>query len=640
MSSNPIFKGCVVSIAGDLEDYEWREEKVKQWVHYWGGTFSSKVDGEVTHLLCTKENFKKKIHDVRVALKDESIKVVMRDWLEDSINKKMRLKTLPYQLDEEARKEEAKRRKIQKMEQYSKNAHNYVDERFWHPYRDSTNFQYQVELKRNDEESGNVGEKHQLTLWESNAKPYNYRCTTMFTKRSKNKGSPLEFHESPVDLETGFREFKKFFWKKTRVLWDDRIEKMGTTGLEHFQYQPPSGGKPVGLVKGRHASIFGGDGFVGASNQADKEERHDDSLVGDVGAVGSHCKRVREGDIADDAGMNIEDVERPAKRSKFETAGAVRMPVESEADPGGEASDADSGYSSISIPEPEEEFQGVQVRGETPSSEPLQDFDDVNEAQSDAPEFDDVINDGTLEPADYYYNEHQSEHDSAGEYNTPESITSNDDGVAAPYNSEEEHDDEEAGNSEVNDDDGAEIVVEDAEVDCIPRENNEQEAHDISKMYDEVQYAEIEIEDEEEDDNDDGDDDDDISLEAVRARRLAREISAAAANIYDEMRRGVALVQDSQAQLIDGVRAREAYICSRAKKRKEREEMEDAEDAEDEDEEEDAEEEGDAEEDAKVQEEEEEEEDAEEENNAKEDAEVVEEEGEAVDFGSDGSKDY
>jgi hypothetical protein len=84
MSSNPIFKDCVVSIAGDLDDHAWREEKVKQWVQYWGGTFSHIVDSNVTHLLCTEGNYKKKVTAVRIALKSKNTKIVLRDWLEDS----------------------------------------------------------------------------------------------------------------------------------------------------------------------------------------------------------------------------------------------------------------------------------------------------------------------------------------------------------------------------------------------------------------------------------------------------------------------------------------------------------------------------------------------------------------------------
>jgi hypothetical protein len=110
---NLIFKDCVVAIAGDLTDYEWREEKVRQWVSYWGGTFTPNVDDTVTHLLCTESNFKKKITPVKSALKSKKTKIVLRDWLEDSITKKARLKTQNYEFGELVKKENAEKRKQQ-----------------------------------------------------------------------------------------------------------------------------------------------------------------------------------------------------------------------------------------------------------------------------------------------------------------------------------------------------------------------------------------------------------------------------------------------------------------------------------------------------------------------------------------------
>ena len=79
-----ILTNCVVAIAGDLDDNEWRKEKVKQWVKYQGGKFSDTVDETVTHLLCTEENYKRKISPVRAALKNKVTNIVFRDWLEDS----------------------------------------------------------------------------------------------------------------------------------------------------------------------------------------------------------------------------------------------------------------------------------------------------------------------------------------------------------------------------------------------------------------------------------------------------------------------------------------------------------------------------------------------------------------------------
>jgi hypothetical protein len=105
-----------------------------------------------------------------------------------AVNKKMRLKTLPYELTEKVKQENAKKQKLEKIERCASNAENYIDERkllrgcqgslildkhvlinitrkgFWHVYRDCTHFEYQVQLKRNDEESGNVSERHLLTV--------------------------------------------------------------------------------------------------------------------------------------------------------------------------------------------------------------------------------------------------------------------------------------------------------------------------------------------------------------------------------------------------------------------------------------------------------------------------------------------
>ncbi|KAK5629646.1 hypothetical protein RRF57_005361 [Xylaria bambusicola] len=307
-----ILKNCVVSIAGDLDDNEWREEKVKQWVKYQGGKFTDTIDESVTHLLCTEANYKKKIGPVRAALKNKITKIVFRDWLEDSINKKSCLKTLEYQLDAKEQKENAKKRRLEKNQKYSSNAHYFVDERFWHAYHDKTFFKYQIQLTRADEEGNDIREKHLLTLWESNAKPYNYICTTLYTKRRET--SKGRFPESPVDFDTAFRKFKGFFKKKTNIGWDDRIDKVGTTGPESFQYQPPCGGKPVGIIKKRPLPI------------AEKEKQRNGGSKSK--ASEAPRKHPREEHVANNSTNKFNDAERSAKRSRHEGTEVVRPPVE------------------------------------------------------------------------------------------------------------------------------------------------------------------------------------------------------------------------------------------------------------------------------------------------------------------------
>ncbi|KAI0802625.1 hypothetical protein GGR55DRAFT_419799 [Xylaria sp. FL0064] len=299
-----MLKDCVVAIAGDLDNPEWREEKVKQWVQYWGGTFSDEVNDNVTHLLCTEENYKKRISPVRAALKNKATKIVLRDWLEQSISKKRRWKTLEYQLDQLEKEERAKKRKLEQQKVFSSNAKDYVDERYWHVYRDTTYFEYRIELTRIDEETGKTREKYQLILWESNAKPRNYLCAIIFTnsKRAKHK---QRLHDSPVDLKAALEKFKSFFKKKTKIAWDDRIDKMGNTGSENFQYQPPTGGKPVGLMSRRHWSPHG------------EEVQDANGSAKDINATEASRKRPKEEHVIDLT--TTDDIERPAKKPRRET---------------------------------------------------------------------------------------------------------------------------------------------------------------------------------------------------------------------------------------------------------------------------------------------------------------------------------
>lgn len=224
-----------------------------------------------------------------------------------------------------------------------------------------------------------------------------------------------------------------------------------------------------------------------------------------VSAVKSHRKRGREECLADDASVHTEDEERPAKRPRLETAEAARMSVESEVDSASEASVAGS-----------ESEEDMQVHDKLISDdEAAQDLDGVY--------------------ADYVYH---PEHDSACGHDAPRPYR---DGLSAPCNSPADDEETNDDNEEVDEEEEEEEDEDDEDDDDdAPRKNTEQEADNISNMYDEAQNAEI-SDDEEDAHGDDDNDVDEFSPEAVRARRLAREVSAVAANIYYETRRGVAL---------------------------------------------------------------------------------------------------
>ncbi|KAI1359842.1 hypothetical protein F5Y08DRAFT_349280 [Xylaria arbuscula] len=311
-----ILRNCVVAIAGDLDDNEWRDEKVRGWVKYQGGKFSDVVDETVTHLLCTKENYESRIGPVKAALRNKTTKIVQKDWLEDSITKKSCLKDPKYQWITEEKKKIAKQKKLEEAKKCSENAHFYVDERFWHPWYDSTLFKYQILLTRVNIENGGMPEKHLTTLWESNAKPRNYICTTQYTKaRETLRG---HFPETPVHLDEALKKFKAWFKKKTGITWNERIDKAGTMGPEYFQYQPPAGGKPVGLLDKRPAS-GPAKGAQNSNSQVKQKAK----------ATEVDRKRAREKHAVSHTAAKADGAERPAKRPRYEEAKTVRAHAES-----------------------------------------------------------------------------------------------------------------------------------------------------------------------------------------------------------------------------------------------------------------------------------------------------------------------
>ncbi|KAI1500491.1 hypothetical protein F5X99DRAFT_429461 [Biscogniauxia marginata] len=257
-----IFKDCVVAIAGELDSsHGWAVADVERWVTRWGGTFSNVVDADVTHLLATPEQFGRRVARVREALLrrkgEPEVHVVAPEWLEHSIERRRRLSE--YSHGHAQKKEgERGRRGDEKARRGIELAERYVDPNLYHVYRDVTFFEHQITLTRNDEESGNVGQKYIMTLWESNAKPHLYIFTAKLWKKPRDaKPTIYRPSDTPRQLEPEFAAFRRFFRSRTGLVWDERVARAGTTPACRFQYQPPTRGKPVGLIGGRAPSIFG-----------------------------------------------------------------------------------------------------------------------------------------------------------------------------------------------------------------------------------------------------------------------------------------------------------------------------------------------------------------------------------------------
>ena len=53
-------KKCTIAVTGDFGKTR-TTEKLKHWIEKNGGTYATKIDGDVTHLICSLEHFKKSV---------------------------------------------------------------------------------------------------------------------------------------------------------------------------------------------------------------------------------------------------------------------------------------------------------------------------------------------------------------------------------------------------------------------------------------------------------------------------------------------------------------------------------------------------------------------------------------------------
>ncbi|RMJ11470.1 hypothetical protein CDV36_008867 [Fusarium kuroshium] len=242
-----IFKGRILAAAGPLPG-QLTVENLKRWASIRKGDFVDHFDEDVTHLLCTREQFDKRVPRVKDALKrGKRFHIVHCDWFEFSAVKNKRLPEKEFSMRNILAKQNAKRRERARIEKGKRDGEKFVNTNFYHIYRDRSNFVYQVDITRDDEAAGEFGQKYTLCLWESNAKPHLYWFTAKFTKR---KGNSQPTYHRPSVCPDKWRPqmdlFMEFFRVKTGIPWEDRVALAMTMPSSYFQYEPPTGGKPLG----------------------------------------------------------------------------------------------------------------------------------------------------------------------------------------------------------------------------------------------------------------------------------------------------------------------------------------------------------------------------------------------------------
>ncbi|KAI1374598.1 hypothetical protein F4677DRAFT_461363 [Hypoxylon crocopeplum] len=228
--SADFFGNLTIAIAGDLGD-GWNAATVARWVTTSGGTFTHGVDEQITHLLATPEQYKDRSEKVLQAMELGTAHIVSKSWLEDCLWGKKLHKEGSYSLAEAENREVAEK---------------FVDINLYHVYRDETNFSYEITLRRTDEELGDIGERYELYLWESQTTPTLYRFAAKYYEKRHAHPTIYRPHDVSGSLKRELDEFRSVFKETTGIDWDDRVTLKGTMPFKWFQYEPPTGGQPVG----------------------------------------------------------------------------------------------------------------------------------------------------------------------------------------------------------------------------------------------------------------------------------------------------------------------------------------------------------------------------------------------------------
>lgn len=133
-SQKAIFKECIVARAGDLGKSDWPDDKIDQWISIHGGEYLRSLDqlrpntttaqkgdadsnNKITHVLATKELYAKMSAPRRKTFLKDDVFVVTCDWLEDSINKKRKLREKEFRLDLVWHEEKRKRAEKVRVEE-------------------------------------------------------------------------------------------------------------------------------------------------------------------------------------------------------------------------------------------------------------------------------------------------------------------------------------------------------------------------------------------------------------------------------------------------------------------------------------------------------------------------------------------
>ncbi|KAK3209694.1 hypothetical protein GRF29_44g378388 [Pseudopithomyces chartarum] len=191
-----VLKGLTIALAGDIKDSSTPPksislEQLKRWIHANGGTYAARVTERTTHLVASKEAFKRGIEPVQAArLLPTPIPIVTFAWLEDSLHKRRRLVERKYTNPPPASTNATPPPSTSPLSSIPNllptfpsppptsqpsNPANAKLQDLYHIYIDATGFEYKLLLLRHHHQH-NTFARYDLRLYESHSLPHVY-CT-------------------------------------------------------------------------------------------------------------------------------------------------------------------------------------------------------------------------------------------------------------------------------------------------------------------------------------------------------------------------------------------------------------------------------------------------------------------------------
>ncbi|KOS19683.1 hypothetical protein ESCO_001375 [Escovopsis weberi] len=211
------------------------------------------LTADVTHLLRTREQFNSRVPRVKEALaRGKHIHIIHYDWFEFSTVQENRQPEEEYSMRSVLAKQNAARRERERLERGQREEERGgVDPTLFHIYHDREFFPYRIVLTREDQASGEPGQKYTL-------------CFAAKFVKKKAAGQASYYRPSACSglWRVEMDRFMRFFRLKTGIAWEDRVSRQGTMAGSYFQYSPPEEnlwGGDCGSVEG---DALAGRGFL------------------------------------------------------------------------------------------------------------------------------------------------------------------------------------------------------------------------------------------------------------------------------------------------------------------------------------------------------------------------------------------